>query len=66
MIPGIVADELRATLLDYLDTVGRCARVIAKETRGFGDVFRLRRRSSDQSVLTTDRAFAQEAAKSTG
>ncbi len=53
----------RAGLLERLDTISRCARVIARETPGFGEAFQLGRLRSNQSVLTTARLFIQEAPK---
>ncbi len=51
----------RTTVVEQLDTIVRCARVIALETPGFGEAFQLGRLRSSQSLLTTGRLFLQEA-----
>jgi len=53
----------RTALLEQLDLILRCARVVAADTPGFADPFRVPRPRSDQALLTTGRAFISEAAK---
>ena len=55
-------DAAREALLESLDAVHRCARVIAEESPGFGEAFMLTRLRSNQAIITTGRAFAAEAA----
>jgi hypothetical protein len=55
-------DAAREALLESLDAVHRCARVIAEESPGFGEAFLLTRLRSNQAIIMTGRAFAAEAA----
>ncbi len=59
-------DAAREAVLASLETMVRCARVIARESPGFGEEFQLGRQRSNQALLTTGRMFAQEAVKHTG
>jgi len=56
-------DAARDVVLERLNTISRCARVIARETPGFGEEFQLGRRRSHQALLTTGRLFAEAAPK---
>ena len=51
----------RARVRQELETIGRCARVIARETPGFGAEFQIGRPVSNRSLLTTGRLFAEAA-----
>jgi hypothetical protein len=56
-------DAAREAVLERLEAIGRCARVIARETAGFGEEFQMGRTRSNQAILTTGRLFTQEAPK---
>src|SRR5262245_46610936 len=52
---------LRIRVIEELETIARCARLIARDTPGFGVEFQLGRLRSSQSMLTTGRLFVEAA-----
>ena len=52
----------RAALVAQLDAISRTARVLARQRPGFDEAFRRPKTRSDQALLATGRAVAQEAA----
>ncbi|MEQ1759592.1 MAG: hypothetical protein ABL986_14840 [Vicinamibacterales bacterium] len=56
----------REDVLTHLDTISRCARIIANDVPGFDDKYKVGRLRSNQAILTAGKTFAREAALSSG